>query len=177
MTADPTPHEILGIGPNATEEEIRAAYLKQKALYSDSPRWIGASIETAYQQLSSGTAATANANKSTQASAGNWLTESLPLQNETTYFILVNVLDIFMTYLVMSFGAVESNPIANFFYDRYGFAGMIAFKLILVAIVCTTSQIVARKNMRYAKFILWTGIIVVGLVVLYSMKLLSGQLY
>lgn len=104
------------------------------------------------------------------------LTGSLPLQNETTYFILVNVLDIFMTYLLLNLGAVEANPIAAYFIGRWGFAGMIVFKLAIVAAVCVISQVVATRNMRYARGLLWIGIAVVGCVVIYSLRLLTGQM-
>ncbi|HBE67183.1 MAG TPA: hypothetical protein DDW52_03445 [Planctomycetaceae bacterium] len=101
--------------------------------------------------------------------------ENLPLQNETTYFILVNVMDIFMTYLLLNLGAVEANPVAAFFIDSWGFSGMIAFKLVLVAAVCVISQVVATRRLSYARGILWTGIVVVGIVVVYSLRLLVGQ--
>ena len=40
----------------------------------------------------------------------------LPLEQETTWFIFVNVLDIFLTYLVLRQGGfTEGNPIARFF--------------------------------------------------------------
>ena len=47
----------------------------------------------------------------------------LPLQDETATFILVNVLDIFVTYLLLSIGGTEANPIARFFLYRWGFDG------------------------------------------------------
>ena len=40
------------------------------------------------------------------------MTGHLPLEHETAAFILVNVLDFFMTYLLLSSGRfVESNPV------------------------------------------------------------------
>lgn len=96
---------------------------------------------------------------------------SLPLQNETTYFILVNVLDIFMTYMLMRLGAIEANPIANYFFQLWNFNGMIAFKLVIVAIVCVIAQIVALKKIRAAWFLLTVGTIITGGVVIYSVLL------
>jgi len=99
--------------------------------------------------------------------------KQLPLQNETTYFILVNVLDFVMTYILLQSNrtVVEANPVADFFYQRWGFPGMIAFKLGLVAVICVLSQAVALRSIGKARFILITGIIIVSLVVAYSVSL------
>jgi len=99
--------------------------------------------------------------------------KQLPLQNETSYFILVNVLDFVMTYILLQSNqaAIESNPFADFFYQRWGFPGMIAFKLGLVAAICVLSQAVAVKSIRKARFILVAGIVIVSLVVAYSVSL------
>ena len=73
-------------------------------------------------------------------------------------------------------GMMEANPIANFFLDRWGFSGMIAFKMAIVAFVCVLSQIIAKSNLQRARMLLWLGIIIVGSVVVYSVRLLVGQL-
>jgi len=94
--------------------------------------------------------------------------QQLPLQNETTTFILVNVLDVFMTYMLMRFGAIEANPIANFFFKRWNFDGMIFFKMGMVAVVAVLAQIVARRDLKKARFLLYVGTLIVGTVVVYS---------
>lgn len=100
-----------------------------------------------------------------------WLTGELPLQNETTYFILVNCLDIFFTYILLRHNAMEANPIANFFYHQWGFAGMIAFKLVIVAVVCVIAQVVAFEKIKSARFLLIVGTILVAMVNVYSVSL------
>ncbi len=98
----------------------------------------------------------------------SFLTRKLPLQDETTVFILVNVLDIFMTYILLRFGAIEANPIANFFLHRFGFNGMIFFKLAITAGVCVIAQVIAAESIAKAKGLLAVGTLLVGLVVAYS---------
>ncbi len=98
----------------------------------------------------------------------SFFTRKLPLQDETTFFIFVNVLDIFMTYILLTFGAIEANPIANFFLLRFGFNGMICFKLAITAGVCVIAQIIAAESIAKAKGLLALGTIVVGAVVAYS---------
>jgi hypothetical protein len=97
----------------------------------------------------------------------------LPLQNETTLFILVNVLDIFMTYTLLRLGGLEANPIANFFFRRWNVQGMVFFKMTVVAIVTILAQAIARYNLLRAKQVLILGTIIVVIVVLYSGYLLA----
>ncbi|MCG6158052.1 DUF5658 family protein [Rubinisphaera margarita] len=96
----------------------------------------------------------------------------LPLESETTIFILVSALDIFMTWILLSGdGFRESNPIAKYFLDRWGRKGFVGFKFASVAVVCVIAQIVASKNLRLARLLLLFGTAVVGAVVVYSFVL------
>ena len=52
----------------------------------------------------------------------NSFTEELPLQSETTYFILVNVLDFYLTYMLLNTNAIEANPLAAFVFRPMGFS-------------------------------------------------------
>jgi hypothetical protein len=99
------------------------------------------------------------------------LTGDLPLQNATTFFILISCLDIFMTNVLLRMGAIEANPFANYFYQKWGFNGMIAFKLVLVAFICVIAQVIAIKKVHTGKNVLYLGSFVTGLVVIYSARL------
>ena len=99
----------------------------------------------------------------------------LPLQTPTNFFILFNVLDIFWTGMLFRFGAIEANPFANYVLQKWGFGGMIAFKLIIVAFVCFIAQVIALKKVQTARFMLWFGTCLVALVVIYSSFLLFGM--
>ena len=92
----------------------------------------------------------------------------LPLQSETNYFILINVLDIIFTNALLRSHAIEANPLANYFLKHWGFPGMIAFKLALVAGVCLVTQLIAVHHLKRAKQVLTIGCGIVGLVVAYS---------
>ena len=119
-----------------------------------------------------GNAATSKPDQSKADDSRHWFLrlffQQLPLQNETTTFILANVLDIFMTYMLMRFGAIEANPIANLFFQRWNFAGMIFFKMAMVAVVAVLAQIIARRDLKRARFLLYAGTLIVGIVVVYS---------
>ena len=104
----------------------------------------------------------------------------LPLERETSWFILVSVLDILLTYLLLSRGDHrESNPIADFFISRWGTNGMVAFKFLLVAFVTVVAQVIATKSLNKARWVLNFGIVVVACVVVYSLTLLvrAGGLF
>jgi hypothetical protein len=111
----------------------------------------------------------------TKASLKHLLTGKLPLQDQTTYFILVNALDIFITYLHLRSGNVEANPIANFFFKNWNIVGMIAFKLSIVATVCVIAQIVAMSSIKKASRLLNFGTFVFVCIVVYSIWLLASR--
>ena len=97
----------------------------------------------------------------------------LPLQSETSYFILVNVLDIVFTNILLRMHHMESNPIANYILIHWGFRGMIVFKLFLVACVCLITQLIAVHHIRRARQTLYFGTVIVSTVVAYSAFLLA----
>ncbi|MCA9052424.1 MAG: hypothetical protein KDA75_01240 [Planctomycetaceae bacterium] len=102
----------------------------------------------------------------------------LPLEAETSYFILVNLLDFFVTYwLLMSGGPgnmrfVESNPVARYFIYSWGpIKGMLGFKLSLVTFVCVVAQLIALKREDLGQKVLIFGTLATAGVVAYSVLL------
>ena len=94
----------------------------------------------------------------------------LPLETETCFFIFVNALDVFMTYVLLNHSPEfqESNLLANYILSNWGFRGMIYFKFALVAFVTVIAQIIALTRPRTAKWLLIVGTVIVGGVVVYS---------
>ena len=97
----------------------------------------------------------------------------LPLETETCFFILVNALDVVMTYILLNHGPQfqESNQIANYFLTSYGFKAMVYFKFALVAFVTVVAQIIARTHLKTARWLLIVGTAIVSIVVIYSASL------
>lgn len=102
----------------------------------------------------------------------------LPLETETTYFILVNLLDFFVTYWLLMAGGlgnmrfVESNPVARYFIESWGpVKGMLGFKLAIVTFVCLVSQLIAIKREDLGQKVLQFGTLATGFVVIYSVAL------
>ena len=114
---------------------------------------------------------------------GLWFTIfrlSLPLQRESALFLIVNVLDVMMTYLMLSDvpepdGRVmfyESNPVARWFFVKWELSGIVVLKFTMVAVVEVIAQIIAIRRLQLGRRLLEFGTLVVALVVLYSMYLL-----
>jgi hypothetical protein len=97
----------------------------------------------------------------------------LPLETETTVFILVNMMDFFVTFWMLATQQFhESNPIARWFLEGWGpVKGMLMFKLALVTLVCLIAQIVYLRRPEVARKLLVFGTVVVFGVVVYSVTL------
>ena len=190
--------KILGVSNDATPQEIRKAYREKAQKHhpdQGGDSWAFQQVKDAFDELTNQkntenpfesptptapqtaapTAENTNKHSGGHPNHGwkNLFTGQLPLQNQTTIFILINCFDIFMTHrlLFKVEGAVERNPIADFFIEKFDFNGAIGFKLLVVAVVCVIAQIVAIKKVKTAKFLLNAGSCIVGVVVVYSFLL------
>ena len=95
----------------------------------------------------------------------------LRLETETAWFILLSLCDIVATFLLLrrsDVRFVESNLIARWFFEGWGFVGMIWFKAGMMATVVIIAQIVAVKHPGTTKRLLALGCIVAVFVFVYS---------
>jgi Domain of unknown function (DUF5658) len=117
------------------------------------------------------------------SSRGLWRTIfsiSLPLQRESALFLIVSVLDVMMTYMMLSDVPgpegremfYESNPVAHWIWAKWELSGIVAFKFTMVAVVEVIAQIIAVRKLQLGRRLLEFGTLVVALVVLYSMYLM-----
>jgi hypothetical protein len=105
---------------------------------------------------------------------------ALPLQRESALFLIVSVLDVMMTYMMLSDVPepdgrtmfYESNPVARWFLEGWGLSGIVAFKFSMVAVVEIIAQVIALRRLELGRRLLEFGTLIVCLVVLYSMYLL-----
>ena len=109
------------------------------------------------------------------------------IRNETLTFVLANLLDYFMTYIILYYNAMpgsplrqrlgEGNPIAAYFINHWGpIKGMLGFKLSLVMFVIVLTQSIAYRNEVTGSRVLNLGTILTATVVLYSLMLLLRAL-
>lgn len=107
----------------------------------------------------------------------------LPLQRESCLFLIVSVLDVMMTCVLLGdlMGVTgetifyESNPVARYFFEGWGLAGIIFFKFGMVAFIEVISHIVAIKNVAAGRRLLEFGTLIVSFVVIYSLLLLVSH--
>jgi hypothetical protein len=116
---------------------------------------------------------------STTRSPFSLLFDGLPLEGETGLFIAASTLDVMMTYFLINHATVasnllivESNPVARYFMDSWGFPGVIYFKFGLVAFVSLICQVIARSKVDVARRVLYFATALVASVVVYSALLL-----
>jgi hypothetical protein len=103
--------------------------------------------------------------------------KTLPL-GKLLLFALLSIADLALTWRLVqhSSGQVyESNPLANWWLQHYGWCGLAAFKGITVALVLGLWAIVVRYRPRIGSRMLTFACTAVALVVLYS-SLLAGYL-
>lgn len=94
--------------------------------------------------------------------------------------MLAGTLDVVMTYLVLRLSAegqtrltfFESNPVAQWVLSRWGMQGLVAFKFLLTALVVVIAEVVGTVRPQLARALLWGGTLVIGAVVVYTMRLL-----
>jgi hypothetical protein len=103
----------------------------------------------------------------------------LPLESETGLFIMASTLDVVMTHYLVTKATVgnhiwfvESNPFARYFWDSWGFDGLVFFKFALVTLVSVICQIIARHKVEVARRVLYFATLMVTCVVAYSVYLM-----
>ncbi len=104
----------------------------------------------------------------------------LPLETETCRFVLISLLDLFMTFLLLYFSnrgmmrnvVVESNPVAQYFISGWGTLGLVWFKIGMVTLIVLAAQGAATRRPAVAQVVLNGATLFVGGVVAYSTLLL-----
>lgn len=67
--------------------------------------------------------------------------------------VLAGTLDVWLTGILLAFGAQEANPLADAVLQSYGFPGMVIFKYLVVGLVLLGCEFVADHNLRKAKIL------------------------
>ncbi len=83
-------------------------------------------------------------------------------------FMAFNLLDLFVTMLIIQQGGGEANPIAKWFIFLGGKSAFVAFKIVLMLVVIALCEVVARARPTAARLVIWFGILAVGAVAVTS---------
>jgi hypothetical protein len=88
-------------------------------------------------------------------------------------FVAVSLADFLMTYRLLAHGRfVEANPVAQWFFARWNVAGMIGFKLGLVAFIIILGETIERYRPRVGAAVLVFGCVASILVTIHGARLL-----
>lgn len=89
-------------------------------------------------------------------------------------FILVATLDIAFTWVILSLGGIEVNPVAAVVIDAWALPGAIAFKYGLTVFVIVLCEAIGRHRDSAGRMLAVTAVVISGLPVIWSSFLLSG---
>jgi hypothetical protein len=97
-----------------------------------------------------------------------------PSQEElVAAFLIISLADLIATLRMMAAGFIrEGNTLAAAIIHDYGILGMIVYKLVLMAIVVTIAAVLLPRRRSAARGILWTGIIITGIVLLRQLAIM-----
>jgi hypothetical protein len=89
-------------------------------------------------------------------------------------FALLSLADLVLTCWLLDGpgGVYEANPVARWWLDRFGWAGLAGFKAAAVGLVIALALLIARSRPRAAGMVLGLGCAITAAVVLYSASLL-----
>jgi|SRR5579863_2210726 len=100
------------------------------------------------------------------------------LRAEMALFMLASALDWLMTVFLLKSQSsngeiefIESNPVASFFLNDWGFTGLFGFKATMVLVIAACCLIIAVRRIQVARLVLRFGVVSVSLVVVYSAAL------
>lgn len=107
----------------------------------------------------------------------------LKFETEICWFALVGALDVFLTYLLLRFSSqglthnmvIESNPVARWVLQQWGFNGLGAFKAVMIVLVVVIAESVGRARPGVGRGLLIVGTLIVGAVVVYSARMLAAN--
>jgi len=94
-------------------------------------------------------------------------------QTGYVWFIFVSSLDIMLTWLILSKGGSEVNPVAKLVIDAWGLPGAIIFKLSLMLFVIIACEIVGRKSDLKGRVLALVAILISSFPVVWSLTLLT----
>ncbi|MEM8885632.1 MAG: DUF5658 family protein [Planctomycetota bacterium] len=86
--------------------------------------------------------------------------------------IVASSLDVWLTGILLSFGAQEVNPLAHAVLQAYGFTGMVIFKYLLTGVVILSCEFVSEHDRRKARMLAVTLVVIHALPLPWSTALL-----
>ena len=105
------------------------------------------------------------------------LRQNVKYAQEYLGFVLLNLMDLFLTGYIFRFDGMEANAAAQGVIERYGLVGFVVYKFALVTIVVLVCEAVAKSNERLAKGVILFGCLIYTAVVIYEIALITHVLH
>ena len=99
--------------------------------------------------------------------------QSVLFPNAYTWLVLAASLDVIMTYLMLSLGAIEVNAVANHALRVAGLWGLIALKFTIIAGVLWICEYIGRRRLTTARSLVSAGVALNILPVVFSFAQLT----
>ncbi|CAN5788389.1 hypothetical protein BH23PLA1_BH23PLA1_28540 [soil metagenome] len=105
--------------------------------------------------------------------------EGVLLDREIGWLLVLSATDIFLTHALLRQGQrfYESNPVADWFFQRYNIAGLVAYKFLIISVVIVICEFVERRRPGLGRRVLQIGIVAAGGVVVYSLSLIVRHVF
>ena len=97
--------------------------------------------------------------------------------NRYVWFVLLSAMDVMLTFVILWMGGREANGIANAILQRFGIAGMTAFKFLIVIFVILLCELIGRRNDGAARRLAEWSIALTCVPVVVAFVLLLANVY
>ena len=94
------------------------------------------------------------------------------LAQEYLAFLLLNLLDLFLTGYIFRHEGMEANGLAAYIFEHFGGAGFAVYKFLLVLVLVVCCELISVKRPRTARFIVTLGCLVYLCVVFWEVYLI-----
>jgi hypothetical protein len=84
--------------------------------------------------------------------------------------------DLFMTFLLLRTSPTfyESNPVAQWVFQRWNIAGMVLFKFSVIGFVIVLGELIERRRPRWGKAVLLVGCVATAYAFAHGLRLYLG---
>jgi Domain of unknown function (DUF5658) len=102
--------------------------------------------------------------------------EASHLQRLSVLLILLSAADLFMTFLLLRTSSrfYESNPVAQWIFQRWDIGGMAIFKFAVIGTAIALGEYIERRRAGWGKFVLAIGCVAAATVFWHGLRLYMG---
>lgn len=106
-----------------------------------------------------------------------YLRDSSRVQGMAAFLLCLSLVDLLVTYLLLRISPhfYESNPVAQWFFQRWNILGMTLFKFAVVGFVIALGEVIERNRPGWGRFVLLGGCGVTAFAIVRGLRLFLGM--